>query len=185
MFKKIHCQQEDGGQPSEVRLSTEELQHLTRPSSREQAQQLSFPIQEEHQHLQSVLCGISRRVESEVASRPGHQDEDYHLPYQPEDGNQASGGSGCGALTRMSQGGGQRASPFGPFMDYQQTKGDRDRDRSNAPTEEEGQDANQGYCRNNMESRVTPAKQKELVTEYCCGAREVQLWYENHRRQVV
>lgn len=186
MFQNIFYQQAVGGQPSEAHLSTEELQHFARQSSREQTQQLSFPIPEQHPHLQQVLCcGTSRRVESEVGARPWNQDEDYQLPYQPEDGNQASGWSGFGAPTRMSQGGGQRASPLGTFMGYQQREGGRDRFGLNVPTEEEGQDANQRYRRNDLQTRMTPAKQKEIVTEHCCGTREVQLSNENRRRQVV
>ncbi len=174
-----------------MHLSTEELQRFPRLSSREQTRQLSFPIPEQHPHLQPELCcGTSRRVESEVAVRPRHQDEDYHLPYhlpyQPVDDNQASGRSGCSALTRMSQGGGQRTSPHGLFLGYRQAEGGRDRFGLNVPIEEEGQNANnQRYRRNGLENRMTPAKQKEIVTEYCCGAREVQLWNENRRRQVV
>ncbi|XP_078342874.1 uncharacterized protein LOC144628613 isoform X3 [Oculina patagonica] len=183
----VEAEQAVGGQPSEVHLSTEELQRFARPRSCEQTRQLSFPIPEQHPHLQPELCcGTSRRVGSEVAARPRHQDEDYHLPYQlsyqPEDGNQASGWSGCGALTRMSQGGGQRTSPHGLFLGYRQAEGGRDRFGLNVPTEDEGQDANQRYRRNGLENRVTPAKQKEIVTEYCCGAREVQLCNENRRR---
>ena len=186
-IKCIFYQQAVGGQLSEVRLSSEELQHFTGPSSREQIQQVSFPIQEQHLQLQpGPFSRLSRPGEVGDSARSRPREEGYRLPYQPEDGNQASGWSGSSTLG--GQDSGQRTSPFGLFWGYQQAEGGRDRYRSrfNVPTVEQGQDASQRrYRRNGSQNGAIPAKQKELVTEHCCDLREEQLWNENQRRQVV
>lgn len=158
----IFHQQAIGDQHSDAGLPTREFQ----------TQQLRFPIQEQHSHLQPVLCGgtsgISHHVEEEGAASGYRQ-----LPFQPEDDNQASGWSR--SFGGIRQDGVQTTSPQAGQV----------RNRPNAPVEDERQVANHGRT-NGLQNGETPIKQAELVTEHCCDTKELQqLWTENLRRRVV
>ena len=102
---------------------------------------------------------------------------------QPGDGNQASGWSG--SFERLGQDAGQRTALRPLSMRSPQAEDYRLRCRSNFPTEEEGQDADQEYRRRGLQNRAIPIRQKENVIEHFCGTQELQSGNENFRRQVV
>ena len=154
-------------------------------TSRRQAQELRFPIQEQQPQLLPELGGAFGGTSS--ISLPNETEENewlrdlrqgHNLPHQSGDGNQASGWSG--SFERLGQDAGQRTALRPLSMRSPQAEDYRLRSRSNFPTEEEGQDADQEYRR-----RAIPTKQKENVTEHFCGTQEQQSWDENFRRQVV
>jgi len=157
----ILLQQAIGDQHGDESLSTEE--------SHDSAQ--SQPS-----HFQSWLCGSgtsesSHHIEEEGAAR--YQRGYHQLPYESDDENQASGWSW--SFSGIRQGGGQTIGP----------QGGQFHNRLNAPVEEEG--SNNGYrCGYGVQDRVTSTRQKEQITENCCGTQELeQLSNETLRRRVV
>ena len=75
----------------------------------------------------------------------------------------------------MDRGSIQRTALRGLLLSSQEGEGGRVRGRSNVPVEEEGQEAEQEYCRGELPNRANPIKQKDQVTEHFCHTWELQL----------
>jgi len=165
----ILLQEAIGDQHGDESLSTEES-HDTAHS-----QQLVIPIQEQHSHFHPGVHGAgtsesSHHIEEEAAR---YQRGYHQLPYESDDDNQASGWS-C-SFSGIRQSGGQTIG----------AQGGQFHSRLNAPVEEEGPN-NRYHCGYGVQDRVTSTRQKEQITENCCGTQELeQLSNETLRRQVV
>ena len=165
-------QQAIGNQHGDAGFSTEESHDTT------QTQQLVIPVQEQHPYLKLAdhggagTSGIFNHVVEQGGARPRYQCGLHHLPYQRED-DEASGWSRCFAGNRQ---GGSQAT----IREVGQVS-----NRLNTPVEEEGR--GHGYdCGTGLQNRVSPALQKEHVTEHSCSTQELQhLSNETIGRQVV